>query len=124
MNLKALLKFVVEKNGTDLFLNVGAPPMVKLMGSMKPVGQTALSAANIREIISTLLSPEKLEEFETSRQVDLGYSVDDSGRFRINAYYQKGEPAVVARHIVSEIPTIESLNLPLFLNNFHWSNEV
>ena len=117
MNLKALLKFVVEKNGTDLFLNVGAPPMVKLMGSMKPVGQTALSAENIHEIIQTLLSPEKLEEFEKKRQVDLGYSVDDSGRFRINAYFQKGEPAVVARHIVSEIPSIESLNLPPLLEH-------
>jgi twitching motility protein PilU len=43
MNLKALLKFVVDKNGTDLFINVGAPPTVKILGSMKPIGQTALT---------------------------------------------------------------------------------
>ncbi|NRA42256.1 MAG: Flp pilus assembly complex ATPase component TadA, partial [Pseudomonadales bacterium] len=115
MNLKALLKFVVEKNGTDLFLNVGAPPMMKLMGTMKPVGQTALNAANIREIINTLLTEEQIHEFETQRQIDLGYSLQGGGRFRINAYHQKGEPAVVARHIVSHIPSIESLNLPLLL---------
>lgn len=115
MNLKALLKFVVEKNGTDLFLNVGAPPMVKLLGTMKPVGQTPLNEANIHEIIRTLLDDEQFSDFEEKRQLDLGYSLETGGRFRINAYYQKGEPAVVARYIVSDIPSIESLNLPPLL---------
>lgn len=112
MNLKALLQFVVDKNGTDLFLNVGAPPMIKLMGSMKPVGQTALSAENIHEIIRTLLNTDQQDEFDEKRQIDLGYSLDNGGRFRLNAYYQKGEPAVVARFIVSEIPSMAELNLP------------
>jgi twitching motility protein PilU len=116
MNLKALLKFVVDKNGTDLFLNVGAPPMVKLLGSMKPVGQTALSAGNIHEIIRTILNEDQVREFEENRQIDLGYSLETGGRFRINAYFQKGEPAVVARYIVSDIPSIESLNLPHLLS--------
>lgn len=115
MNLKALLKFVVEKNGTDLFINVGAPPMVKILGVMKPVGQTALSADNVKEIITSMLDDEQKNEFEEKKQVDIGYTVEGCGRFRLNIYFQKGEPALVARFIVSEIPSIEALNLPMIL---------
>jgi twitching motility protein PilU len=89
--------------------------MVKLLGAMKPVGQTALNAGNIHEIIRTILNDEQLHDFETQRQLDLGYSLDSGGRFRINAYYQKGEPAIVARYIVSDIPSIEALGLPPLL---------
>lgn len=115
MNLKALLKFVVEKKGTDLFINVGAPPMVKILGSMKPVGQVALSSANVRDIIESILTDEQLHEFDSKRQMDIAMSIGDAGRFRMNLYHQKGEPAIVARHIVSEIPSIETLNLPIQL---------
>jgi twitching motility protein PilU len=115
MNLKALLKFVVDKNGTDLFINVGAPPTVKILGSMKPIGQTALTKENVHEIINAMLNIEQLTEFEEKRQIDLGYTVDDCGRFRLNAYYQKGEPAIVARYIISKIPSISELNLPKML---------
>ncbi len=115
MNLQALLKFVIDKNGTDLFINVGAPPMVKIMNSIKPVGQTALSAINVHEIIKSMLTDEQYLEFEERRQLDLGYTVEGCGRFRLNVYYQKGEPALVGRYIVSEIPSIEDLNLPPLL---------
>lgn len=115
MNLKALLKFVAEKKGTDLFINAGAPPMVKIMGSLKPVGQVALTAANVREIVYSVLDEDQTREFDEKRQLDLGFNIDNTGRFRLNVYYQKGEPALVARYIVSDIPSIESLNLPLQL---------
>jgi len=112
MNIKALLKFVVDKNGTDLFINVGAPPMVKILGTMKPIGQTVLNGENVREIISMLLNADQMKDFEERRQLDLGFTIEDCGRFRLNVYYQKGEPAVVARFIVSNIPSINELNLP------------
>lgn len=115
MNLKALLKFVVDKNGTDLFLNVGAPPMVKINGSLKPIGQNSLTGANVKEIISSMLNEEQQAEFDEARQLDLGYTVDGCGRFRLNVYHNKGEQALVARYIVSEIPSVEELNLPLIL---------
>lgn len=115
MNLKALLKFVVDKNGTDLFLNVGSPPMVKIQGSMKPIGQAALTKENMREIVHAMLDIDQLKEFEERRQLDMGYSVDEGGRFRLNVYYQKGDPAIVARYIVSNIPSINALNLPKIL---------
>lgn len=115
MNLKALLKFVVEKKGTDLFINVGAPPMVKIMDRMKPIGQVALSTDNVQEIVQSLLDDAQQEEFTEKRQMDLAMTIAGAGRFRLNIYHQKGEPAVVARHIAGDIPSIEELNLPLQL---------
>ena len=115
MNLTALLKLVVEKQVTDLFINVGAPPMVKILGTMKPVGQTPLTQAHVNDIIKTMLTEEQFLEFEEKRELDIGYALEGMGRFRLNTYYQKGAPALVARFIVSEIPTIEQLNLPSLL---------
>jgi twitching motility protein PilU len=115
MNLKALLKFVVDKKGTDLFINTGAPPMIKIAGVMKQIGQSALSSENVHEIIYSLLDEEQKKDFEEKKQIDLGYTVENCGRFRFNVYYQKGEPALVARYIISEIPSIEMLNLPMIL---------
>ena len=112
MNLTALLKFVVDKNGTDLFINVGAPPMIKITGEMKPVGQTPLQANHVNDIIKTMLTDDQYEEFTEKRELDIGYALENLGRFRLNVYFQKGEPALVARFIVSQIPTIEELNLP------------
>ncbi|CAA0097287.1 Twitching mobility protein [BD1-7 clade bacterium] len=115
MNLKALLKFVVDKKGTDLFINVGAPPMVKINGKMKPIGQAPLTPTHVKDIIATMLTEEQRADFEENREIDLGYTVEDCGRFRLNAYHQKGEPALVARYIVSHIPSIADLNLPTHL---------
>lgn len=117
MNLTALLKFVVEKNGTDLFINVGAPPMVKILGDMKPVGQTPLTSTHVSDIIQTMLTEEQYQEFIEVRELDIGYSLEGMGRFRLNVYFQKGDPAFVARFIVSEIPSIEDLNLPSLLED-------
>ena len=112
MNFSALLKFVVENQGTDLFINVGAPPMLKAMGKMKPMGQTPLTKQHIADIIDQILTEEQRTEFDNTLEIDLGYSVEGCGRFRLNIYTQKGDPAIVARYIVSEIPSIEALNLP------------
>ncbi len=115
MNFGALLKFVVENQGTDLFINVGAPPMLKVMGKMKPLGKALLTRQHIAEIINAILSKEQKTDFEKNLEIDLGYSVKESGRFRLNIYTQKGDPAIVARYIISDIPSISDLNLPLKL---------
>ncbi|MCY4045372.1 MAG: PilT/PilU family type 4a pilus ATPase [Cellvibrionales bacterium] len=117
MNFTGLLKFVVEHKGTDLFLNVGSPPMLKVMGKMKALGQTPITPTHIKEIVDTILNEEQKKEFEANFELDLGYSVPDTGRFRLNVYTQKGEPALVARYIVSNIPSIEQLNLPHHLED-------
>lgn len=116
-DLNSLLSFLVEKGGTDLFVNAGAPPMLKIEGKIMPVGKQGLTAAQTRQIIYSILSEEQIEEFETSLGFDLGITVPEAGRFRINFYFQKGEPALVARYIPSIIPSIEELGLPDILED-------
>lgn len=112
MNLNALLKFLVDKQGTDLFLNTGAPPMIKVYGSIRPISKNPVSAESINTVINSLINAEQAHELEERRQLDLGITIEGAGRFRLNIYYQKGDLAVVARHIISDIPSIRSLNLP------------
>lgn len=117
MNLESLLKFLVAKKGTDLFLNAGAPPMVKIFGSIRPISKTVLTANEISNTIASLLSQEQTHELDEKRQIDLGITISGAGRFRLNIYHQKGDLAIVARHIISKIPSLEALNLPLKLQD-------
>lgn len=112
LDLQSLLKFLVDKNGTDLFVNPGAPPMIKIEGKVRPVGKQALSAEHAKQIIYSILDDEQKESFEEQLGLDLGVNIPEAGRFRLNFYWQKGEPALVARYIVSEIPSVEELGLP------------
>ena len=114
-DLQSLLKFLVDKNGTDLFVNPGAPPMVKIEGKVRPVGKQALSAEQARQIIYSILNEEQAATFEEELGLDLGVNVPGAGRFRLNFYRQKGEPALVARYIVSNIPSVHDLGLPELL---------
>lgn len=114
-DLQSLLKFLVEKNGTDLFVNPGAPPMVKIEGKVRPVGKQTLSVEQARQIIYSILNEEQAATFEEELGLDLGVNVPGAGRFRLNFYRQKGEPALVARYIVSNIPSVQDLGLPEIL---------
>ena len=118
IDLQSLLKFLVEKNGTDLFINPGAPPMVKIEGKVRPAGKQALSAEHTKKIIYSILNEEQIASFEEDLGLDLGANIPEVGRFRLNFYWQKGEPALVARYIVSKIPSIQELELPDLLEEF------
>ncbi len=116
-DLQSLLTFLIEKKGTDLFVNVGAPPMIKIEGRVMPIGKQPLSSALAKQIAYSILSKEQIEEYQRELEYDLGVNVENAGRFRINFYWQKGEPALVARHIPSIIPSIEALGLPDILED-------
>ncbi len=117
LDLTSLLQFLIDKKGTDLFINPLAPPMIKIEGKVMPVGKQALSASQVKQIAYSILSQEQIQAFEQHLQLDLGVSVPDAGRFRLNFYWQKGEPSMVARHIVSVIPSIQELGLPDILED-------
>jgi twitching motility protein PilU len=112
LDLQSLMKFLVDKNGTDLFINPGAPPMMKIDGKMRPVGKQAFTASQVKQLIYALLDDDQKTTFETDLGLDLGLSIPDAGRFRLNFYWQKGEPALVARYIISDIPSVQQLGLP------------
>ena len=101
-----------KRGGSDMFFSVGTPPQIKVEGQTLPLDVPALKCGEVQQMAYQLMSEKQIGEFERDLEMNLAVSVSDSGRFRINVYYQRGEVAMVARLIKSQIPDIESLGLP------------
>ena len=101
-----------KRGGSDMFFSVGTPPQIKVEGHTMPLEVPALKCGEVQQMAYQLMSEKQIGEFERDLEMNLAVSVSDSGRFRINVYYQRGEVAMVARLIKSQIPNIESLGLP------------
>ncbi len=112
MGFKDLLRLMVDKEASDLFLTDGAPPSLKVMGRVEPVGSQVLPGAAIRKIAWQLMDEEQIRKFEDSPEMNLAFADPDIGRFRINIFRQRGEVALVARHIKTELPHWQNLGLP------------
>lgn len=114
-DVERYLEIMVERNASDLFFSVGAPVNVRIEGVAEPLDEGALTSTKLMRLVTVLLSAEQLEEYEAIMEMNLGLGLEPLGRFRINVYRQRGEPAMVIRYIKTYIPTIEALNLPPIL---------
>ena len=110
-SLDPFLKHMAEKNASDLFLTTGAPPSVKIDGVTRPVTRSILKSGSVKDIAYEVMSDEQCARFERYLEMNLGLT-RDTGRFRVNIYYQRGEVSMVVRYIKSDIPTITTLGLP------------
>jgi twitching motility protein PilT len=119
MELKDLLQLVVDKNASDLHLIVGVPPVVRIDGVLSSVpNESVLTPEAIENHLKSYIDPEHLQKLAANKEVDFSLSFSEKGRFRINAYTQKGTWAVSFRLIPLEIPSIDSLELPKQFHNF------
>ena len=109
------LQQLYERGGSDMFFSVGSAPQVKVEGRTQPVGEHKLRPGETQSMAYQLMSEKQVAEFERDLEMNLAVSVDGSGRFRINVYYQRGEVSMVARLIKNEIPPISALGLPIQL---------
>ncbi|MAL95527.1 MAG: type IV pili twitching motility protein PilT [Haliea sp.] len=110
------LAVMVKKGGEDMYLHTGARILFKGPGGFAWMGDE-LEPGHVERIFRSLANDRKIAEFEASGEVDFGVSIAKVGRFRANAFRQRGEVSLVFRHVHSEIPTIESLNLPQILRD-------
>ena len=117
MDITPFLKLMVDKEASDLFFSVGAPPSIKIQGRLSAVGTAALTSMQLVEIANSLMTDKQQKEFESTMELNMGISLDNVGRFRINLFRQRGNAAIVIRYLKSEIPSIEALNLPLILKD-------
>jgi len=111
------LKYMVEKEASDLYFCVGAPVNVRIEGVNSPVEGAPLTSGQVNKLVTMLLSDDQYAEFEQEMEMNLSFKVENLGRFRVNVYRQRGEPAVVIRYIKAVIPSIEELNLPQILKD-------
>lgn len=112
MNIEPYLTHMAEKGASDMFFTTGAPPSVKIQGVLKPLSKTRLQPGATAKIADALMSEEQRNLFAENLEMNLGLSMKDYGRFRINIYRQRGEVSLVIRYINSQIPSFEELNLP------------
>lgn len=113
-SMASLLDLVISQGASDLHLTSGYPAMIRIDGLLVPVGTEILSEENTADLINGLLNESKKELLDINREVDLAYSHKgkNSGRFRINAFYQQQAISAALRLIPDEIKSIEELKLP------------
>ena len=112
--IEGLLQEVVQRGGSDLVLVVGNPPVALVHGRAVRLAGASLRPSDIEELLAGILSPERRKLLHENREIDLALATP-AGRFRINAFYQRGGPALVARSVQARIPTIGDLGLPVEL---------
>jgi twitching motility protein PilU len=117
MEFAQLLELMIDGKASDLFLSVGAPAQIKVEGNMVHVGDGDLNSEDIHHLVYSILTKAQISEFESTSELNMALRAEGIGRFRINVFRQKGEIALVARHIVAMIPSIEELGLPGILKN-------
>lgn len=112
-----LLKAMLAKKGSDLFLTAGFPPAMKIDGRMTPVSQSSLSPMHTGEMARSIMTDKQAAEFEATKECNFAISPSGIGRFRVNAFMQQGRVGIVMRTITTEIPKFEDLNLPVVLKD-------
>jgi twitching motility protein PilU len=115
MIVSPLLKLASDRKASDLFFSVGAPVNIKIDGITVPVNAQIMNAETIKRIAYELMSSRQIIEFEASMEMNFSYRVEGLGSFRVNVFRQRGDVAVVIRHIRSKISTVDDLRLPTVL---------
>jgi len=112
-----LLKLMIEKGGSDLFITAGFPPAMKVKGVLSPVSKNKLSANDSKALTQCIMNDKQLKEFEETKECNFAIAPAGLCRFRVNAYVQQGMQGLVMRTIASEIPSLEALKLPVILKD-------
>ncbi len=118
IDILELLKFTVESGASDLHLNAGSPPMVRIDGDMRKIDIPHLLPDDIHHLIYDIMTDEDRKRFEETWELDFSREIGEMGRFRVNVYYQNDGKAAVFRTIPNKILTMEELNLPEVLKKF------
>jgi twitching motility protein PilU len=114
--MERILRLMSEKQASDVYLSANAPALIKINGECVPINNQVLPPDAPRNLLSEIVSPERIEELEETGELNMGVPLTGVGRFRVSAMRQRGSYAVVIRFISQHIPEFETLNLPPVLN--------
>lgn len=110
--MEELLQLVFDKDGSDLHIANGVPPMIRINGQLAPTEYEPLTAEDTQKLIFSILTNEQRKTLEQTWELDCSYGVVGLGRFRVNVYRDKGAYAAALRTIASKIPRFDELGLP------------
>src|SRR4051812_41662708 len=103
---------------SDLHITVGTPPVIRVRGELQRLDYANLTGQDTRDVMYSILNNDQRKRLETDLQVDFSYSIPNHGRFRVNAYQQRGTIGAAFRLIPSTILSIDDLGLPTILHEF------
>ncbi|MAB99703.1 MAG: type IV pili twitching motility protein PilT [Pseudomonadaceae bacterium] len=112
MDFEKLLRLMVEKGGSDLFITAGIPPSMKVNGKILPITKTPMSPEQTRETVHAVMNDQQRRDFAENHECNFAISARGIGRFRVSAFYQRNLAGMVLRRIETNIPTLEELKLP------------
>lgn len=112
-----LLKKMIEKEGSDLFLTCGFPPAIKVDGTIHKATDTPLSADQSAMMVRSIMNDKQIKEFDSTKECNFAIAPQGIGRFRVSAFIQQGMVGAVLRTITTEIPTLDGLELPPILKD-------
>lgn len=107
-----LLALMKEKGGSDLFITAGFAPAIKFSGKLTPVSKTILSAEESTALVQALMNDVQLKEFHATHECNFAVSREGIGRFRVSAFIQQAKAGMVVRTITTDIPELDTLNVP------------
>lgn len=117
MSLTHFLTDLHSRNGSDLILKVGRPPLMRLDGQLLPSEYDVQTDDSIRQNLAPILTKHFSQRLEDEREVDLSFEIEGMARFRVNVFHQRGHIGTVIRVIPLETPTIDMLKLPAVLKD-------
>ena len=112
-----LLRLMLGKKASDMFITSGFPPAMKIDGKLTPVSSQVLSAKQAREIARSIMNDKQTAEFDASNECNFAIGIPGVARFRVNAFVQRGCVGLVFRTITTKIPKFEDLGLPEVLKD-------
>lgn len=112
-----LLRMMMSKKASDLFITAGFPPAMKVDGKITPVSGQALSVQQAKEIARAIMNDKQASEFEETNECNFAIGIPNFARFRVNAFVQRGATGLVFRTITTKIPKFEELGLPEILKD-------
>ncbi|MCB9868489.1 MAG: type IV pilus twitching motility protein PilT [Planctomycetes bacterium] len=112
VSMEELLTIMVQRGGSDLHISVGAPPKIRVDGKLYDTEHQVLRPEVCKKLVYSVLTPDQVAKFEKQKELDFSFGVTNLGRFRTNAFMQRGTIAAVLRVIPFEVHTFDQLGLP------------
>lgn len=117
--IEVLLEEVIKRKASDLHIQVGLPPMLRVDGSLTPItGAEILTEENVESLVFAVLDEDQKQILLKDKEFDFSFAFGDLGRFRVNAFHERGNMAAAMRLIPNEIASIEQLGLPPIIAKF------
>ena len=117
MDFTPYLEMMISKRASDIYVSAGSQVRIKIDGRQHKIGETVYTPEMCRDAVHSLMTEAQIVEYEQKHELDLGIGLEGRGRFRINAFYQRGSAAMVIRYLTNRIPSLDELGMPAVLKD-------